>query len=109
MSSTDDEDSHDITIVSPLTLIAFVTLVAPVGAAAQDPVACGPKDEKHEVIKHKVAPPVPAPAAGKAMVVIVLGGSFTEELSAEAGGERGVAGGDGTSPRTASSRSIQVL
>ena len=64
--------------VVPLTLIAFVTLVAPVVAAAQDPVACGSKDEKHEVIKHKVAAPVPAPTAGKAMVVIVLGGSFTK-------------------------------
>jgi hypothetical protein len=61
-----------------LAVIAFVSLVVPVVAAAQDPVACGPKDVKHEVIKHKVAPPVPAPTAGKAMVVIVLGGSFTK-------------------------------
>jgi hypothetical protein len=61
-----------------LALIAFVSLVVPSVAAAQDPVACGPKDEKHEIIKHKEAIAVPAPAAGKAMVVIALGGSFAK-------------------------------
>ena len=64
--------------IGPLTLIALVTLVAPVVAAAQEPVACGPKDEKHEIIKHKVVATVPAPAAGKAMGVVVLGGSYVK-------------------------------
>lgn len=61
-----------------LALVAAVILAVPVTTNAQQPVACGPNDEKHEIVKHKETVPVPAPAAGKAMVVVVLGGSFTK-------------------------------
>ena len=62
--------------LAPLTLV--VALAAPVVVVAQEPIACGPKDEKHEIIKHDGDRPVPAPSAGKAMIVVVLGGSFTK-------------------------------
>ena len=65
-------------LVARLVLVACVSLAAPVVATAQGPVECGPKDDKHEIIKHKEAVPVPPPAAGKAMVVIMLGGSFSK-------------------------------
>ena len=65
-------------LLVPLTLVAFVSLVAPVGAAAQEPITCGPKDEKHEIVKHTGEQSVPAPSTGKAMVVVVLGGSYTK-------------------------------
>jgi len=61
-----------------LAVVAVVRLVAPVGAAAQEALACGPKDEKHVIIEHKGEQPVPAPSAGKAMVVVVLGGSISK-------------------------------
>ena len=39
-------------------------------------MSCGQKDEKHTVIKHKGERAVPAPGAGRAMVVVVVGGAF---------------------------------
>ena len=45
-------------------------------AAAQEPIDCGPKGEKHEVIKHKDKQRVPKPSAGRSTIVIVVGGSF---------------------------------
>jgi hypothetical protein len=62
----------------PLAIVAVASCLAPAVAAAQDPLACGPKDEKHEIVRHEGAQPVPAPSAGKAMVAIVLGGSFVK-------------------------------
>jgi hypothetical protein len=61
-----------------VALVAIASLVGPVGAAAQEPITCGPKDEKHKIIEHNGEQQVPAPSAGKAMVVVVLGGSYTK-------------------------------
>jgi hypothetical protein len=44
--------------------------------AAQEPVSCGSKEDKHEVIKHERDQLVPSPAADRAMIVIVVGGSL---------------------------------
>lgn len=57
-------------------LSAITCLCAPALAAAQEPVDCGPKGDKHEVIKHKEACEIPRPAAGRSMIVVVVGGSF---------------------------------
>jgi hypothetical protein len=54
----------------------LVWLGAPRVMAAQEPVSCGPKEDKHEIIKHKGSHPVPLPAAGRSMIVLVVGGSF---------------------------------
>jgi hypothetical protein len=65
-------------LLAPIAFVAIASLFATVAAAAQEPIACGPKDEKHEIIQHDGESPVPAPSAGKAMVVVVLGGSYTK-------------------------------
>jgi hypothetical protein len=72
-----EERAVTFRLFAPLALVV-VSLAGPSIVAAQEPLACGAKDEKHEIIKHKGEQPVPAPSAGKAMVVIVLGGSFTK-------------------------------
>ena len=63
-----------------MRLFFVLATIACVGApgvvAAQEPVDCGPKGEKHEIIKHKGEHSVPRPKAGRSMVVIVVGGSF---------------------------------
>jgi hypothetical protein len=60
-----------------LALLAAMAFGAvPAAAAAQEPVDCGPKGDKHEVIKHKGERPLPAPTAGRSMIVLVVGGSF---------------------------------
>ncbi|HXD18498.1 MAG TPA: hypothetical protein VN654_15905 [Vicinamibacterales bacterium] len=59
-----------------LLLAAIISVAAPVVVSAQEPVDCGPKGDKHEVIKHKGERPLPRPAAGRSMIVIVVGGSF---------------------------------
>lgn len=50
--------------------------VSQVVVAAQEPVSCGPNDEKEKIIKHKEASPVPAPTPGKAVMVVILGKAF---------------------------------
>lgn len=60
------------------TLAVLGCLLVPRVAAAQEPVDCGPKGDKHVVIKHKGDFPVPSPAAGRAMVVVVTGGAFSK-------------------------------
>ena len=59
-----------------LALLTVFGLGTPGVVAAQDPLSCGPKDEKDEIIKHKGNHPVPAPAAGKSMIVIAVGKAF---------------------------------
>ena len=60
-----------------LFVLATIGCVAiPRLAAAQEPVDCGPKDVKHEVVKHKDERSIPKPPAGRSMIVIVVGGSF---------------------------------
>jgi hypothetical protein len=71
------EGAVPLRLFVPVAVVAIVSLVAPV-VAAQEPLSCGPKDEKHVIIEHKGEQPVPAPSAGKAMVVVVLGGSYTK-------------------------------
>jgi hypothetical protein len=65
-----------MTITQVAVFAVLACLGAPLVVSAQEPVDCGPKDEKHEVIRHKGERPVPPPAAGRAMVVVVAGGSF---------------------------------
>ena len=55
---------------------AIGSVLVPRLAAAQEPVSCGPQGLKHTVVKHKGEHPVPSPAEGRAMLVIVAGGSF---------------------------------
>jgi len=63
-----------------IRLFFVLAMIACVGVpgivAAQEPVDCGPKGEKHEVIKHKGDHTIPKPATGRSMIVIVVGGSF---------------------------------
>ena len=61
-----------------LAVIAIVSLTGPAVAFGQESLAGGPKDEKHQIVQHDGEHPVPSPEAGKAMVVVVLGGSFTK-------------------------------
>jgi hypothetical protein len=63
---------------APLVIGALVTFGVPSVARGQEPIDCGPGNEKHDIVKHDRDQPVPLPSAGKSMVVIVLGGSFTK-------------------------------
>jgi hypothetical protein len=45
-------------------------------AFAQEPVKCGPEDEKNKITKPKGEHSVPAPASGKALVVVMYQGTF---------------------------------
>ena len=55
-----------------MRLFFVLATIACVGApgvvAAQEPVDCGPKGEKHEIIKHKGEHSVPRPKAGRSMI-----------------------------------------
>ncbi len=71
-------------------LLSFVLFASPcvaAGAVGQEPVQCGPEDEKNEVVKPKNRPAVPAPSPGKAMVVVmykgVMGKSYQVKLSVD--------------------------
>jgi len=66
------------TQLASTTLGLFVALVTPVAVAAQEPVSCGPNEEKHTIIKHDDAPSVPMPSTGRSMIVVMVGGSFTK-------------------------------
>ena len=59
-------------------LVAACMVAAPATAAGQEPIDCGPKGDKHEVIKHKGAPVLPRPATGRSVIVLVVGGSFAK-------------------------------
>ena len=59
-----------------VALAGVLVFFAPGDLAGQEPVSCGPREDKHEVIRHKGNHPVPPPGAGRSMIVIVAGGSF---------------------------------
>ena len=61
-----------------LSVVTATGLSLPAAGFAQGPVDCGPKGQKHEVIKHKGAPVLPKPAAGRSVIVLVVGGSFAK-------------------------------
>jgi hypothetical protein len=71
-------------------LLSFVLAASPwvpVDAAGQEPVQCGPEDEKNEIVKPKKKQAVPAPSPGKAMVVVmykgIMGKSYQVKLSVD--------------------------
>ena len=55
---------------------AIGSVLVPCVTAAQEPVSCGPQGLKHTVVKHQGERPVPSPAEGRAMIVVIVGGSF---------------------------------
>jgi hypothetical protein len=72
------------------TFLSIVLLTSPcftADAVGQEPVQCGPEDEKNEIIKPKDSAAVPAPSPGKAMVVVmykgVVGKSYQVKLSVD--------------------------
>ena len=71
-------------------LLSFVLFASPwftADAAGQEPVQCGPEDEKNEIVKPKQKQAVPAPSPGKAMVVVmykgIMGKSYQVKLSVD--------------------------
>jgi hypothetical protein len=71
-------------------LLSFLLLAMPcftAAAVAQEPVQCGPEDEKNEIVKPKNKQPIPAPSAGKAMVVVmykgIMGKSYQVKLAVD--------------------------
>ena len=71
-------------------LLSFVLFASPcftADAAGQEPVQCGPEDEKNEIVKPKNKQTVPAPSPGKAMVVVmykgIMGKSYQVKLSVD--------------------------
>jgi len=68
-----------------LMLLAMPCVTA--DAVAQEPVQCGPEDEKNEIVKPKNKQTVPAPSPGKAMVVVmykgIMGKSYQVKLSVD--------------------------
>jgi|RhiMethySRZTD1v2_1073278.scaffolds.fasta_scaffold282697_2 hypothetical protein len=71
-------------------LLSFVLFASPcftADAAGQEPVQCGPEDEKNEITKPKNQQSVPAPSPGKAMVVVmykgIMGKSYQVKLSVD--------------------------
>src|SRR5262245_31502877 len=72
-----------IRLLSMLFVFANITGFA----FAQEPVKCGPEDEKDKITKPKGKHYVPAPASGKAMVVVMykgtMGKSYQVKLSVD--------------------------
>ena len=71
-------------------LLSFVLFASPCftsDTAGQEPVQCGPEDEKNEIVKPNKKLAVPAPSAGKAMVVVmykgIMGKSYQVKLSVD--------------------------
>jgi len=71
-------------------LLSFVLFASPcftADSAGQEPVQCGPEDEKNEITKPKNQQSVPAPSPGKAMVVVmykgIMGKSYQVKLSVD--------------------------
>jgi hypothetical protein len=71
-------------------LLSFALLAMPCFTAdvvGQEPVQCGPEDEKNEITKPKNKQAIPAPSPGKAMVVVmykgIMGKSYQVKLSVD--------------------------
>ena len=71
-------------------LLSFVLFASPCftsDTVGQEPVQCGPEDEKNEIVKPKNKQAVPAPSPGKAMVVVmykgIMGKSYQVKLSVD--------------------------
>ena len=71
-------------------LLSFVLFASPCftsDTVGQEPVQCGPEDEKNEIVKPKKKQAVPAPSPGKAMVVVmyqgIMGKSYQVKLSVD--------------------------
>jgi hypothetical protein len=67
-----------LSVFVALAFRVLVGLVPSAAEAAQEPISCGPGEEKHEIIKHEGDHLVPRPSAGKSMIVVALGGSYTK-------------------------------
>jgi hypothetical protein len=70
-----------------LSVVLLTSLGFLADASGQEPVQCGPEDEKNEIVKPKKKEAVPAPSPGKAMVVVmykgILGKSYQVKLSVD--------------------------
>src|SRR5262245_10731302 len=70
-----------------LGLVLFVSPCFRSDTVGQEPVQCGPEDEKNEIVKPKQKQAVPAPTPGKAMVVVIykgiMGKSYQVKLSVD--------------------------
>jgi len=71
-------------------LLSFVLFASPCftsDTVGQEPVQCGPEDEKNEIVKPKKKQAVTAPSPGKAMVVVmykgIMGKSYQVKLSVD--------------------------
>src|SRR5215510_6075025 len=67
-----------IRLTASIRLLCVLVLFANISglAFAQEPVKCGPEDEKNKITKPKGTHSVPAPGSGKAMVVVMYQGIF---------------------------------
>jgi len=78
-----------IRITVGIRLLCMLILLANITgfAFAQEPVKCGPEDEKDKITKPKGKQSLPAPASGKAMVVVmyqgIIGKSYQVKLSVD--------------------------